>query len=67
MTELKGTWLVSHTYVDPDTKFLLTATDRIYGTFSDAWENSMFHKRSQDIRIQFYSPQDETGASKEPG
>lgn len=60
MKDLIGTWLISDTYVDTETKLLLTQTDRFYGKLGDAIENYIRHKNTQDFRVQFYSDKEET-------
>lgn len=60
MVKEKNTWLVAFTYVDPKTKFVLTESHLVYGTFRDAFEETLFNKDSFDIRITRYSPKDET-------
>lgn len=60
MIDLEGTWLVEDTHVDPSTGFLLTETSRVYGDLRDAFEGTLFHRNTQQVKISFYSPDDLT-------
>jgi len=57
LKDLIGTWLVEDTYVDSETKFLITQTNRVYGKLHDAMDDTIFHKNTQQIKISFYSPE----------
>jgi hypothetical protein len=57
---LHGTWLISDSYKDKETGFMLTETTRFYGTLSEAMDEYTHHLKSQDLRFQFYSFKDET-------
>lgn len=58
--ELKGTWLISDSYKDDETGFLVTDVERFFGTLSEAIEETYHHKVTQDLRFQYYSAEDKT-------
>lgn len=51
--DLRGWWEVNYTYIDPETKFFLTETEMHEGSFTEAFESTLFNIDSQDIRIRY--------------
>jgi len=55
----KNTWLITDSYPDIETGFILTETSRFYGTLTEAMEQHIQNVNTFDLRFQAYSPDDQ--------
>lgn len=49
--DLVGYWHVEDTHTDIPTGFLVTKVHRVYGDLRDAFEGTLFHRNTQQVRI----------------